>query len=264
MSAHALSPSKEETMRFTDKVVLVTGGSSGIGRATAIAFGREGATVVVAGRRAAALDATVEEVSAAGGKASAVVADVSSGDDVRAAVAATVERHGGLHVAVNNAGLLGRIAPLAELSEDDWSEVVSTNLTGLWLALKHEVTHMRAHGGGAIVNVASNIGAHSRREGFGAYAAAKAGVSVLTRTAALEYVGDNIRVNAVSPGPIDTPMSLGPGETIADRDARLAGVVPLRRAGSPAEVAAAVLYLASDDAGFTVGHDLVLDGGVTA
>ncbi|WP_035857197.1 SDR family NAD(P)-dependent oxidoreductase [Cryptosporangium arvum] len=250
--------------RFTDKVVLVTGASSGIGRTTALAFAREGATVVVAGRRAAALDATVEEIAASGGKASAVVADVSQGDAMRAAVSTAVERHGGLHVAVNNAGMLGRVAPLADLGEDDWSQVLATNLTGLWLALKHEVTHMRAHGGGTIVNVASNLGAHERRAGFGAYAATKAGVSVLTRTAAREYLGDNIRINAVSPGPIDTPMSFGPGESVADRDARLADSVPLGRAGMPEEVAAAVLYLASEEAGFTVGHDLVLDGGVTA
>jgi NAD(P)-dependent dehydrogenase (short-subunit alcohol dehydrogenase family) len=117
---------------------------------------------------------------------------------------------------------------------------------------------------GAIVNIASNIGAHSRREGFGAYAASKAAVSALTRTAAREYIGDRIRINAVSPGPTDTPMSLRPGETEADRAARLKTALPIGRVGALEEVTAAVLWLASSEAGFTVGHDLVVDGGATA
>lgn len=130
--------------------------------------------------------------------------------------------------------------------------------------MKHEIDHMRGHGGGVIVNMASNIGAHSRRPGMAAYAASKAAVSVLTQTAARDHIGDGIRINAVSPGATDTSMSRRPGETDADRDARLTTVVPIGRLGSTREIANAVLWLASDEAWFTVGHDLVVDGGATA
>jgi NAD(P)-dependent dehydrogenase (short-subunit alcohol dehydrogenase family) len=142
--------------------------------------------------------------------------------------------------------------------------VIGTNLTGTWLCMKHEIAHMRAHGGGAIVNMASNIGSHGRIPGMAAYAASKAAVSVLTRTAARDHIADGVRINAVSPGPTDTGMSLRPGETDADRAERLKAAIPLGRVGATAEVAAAVLWLASDEAGFTVGHDLVVDGGATA
>ncbi|MGX4653939.1 glucose 1-dehydrogenase [Micromonospora sp. SCSIO 07396] len=250
--------------RFTDKVVLVTGGGSGIGRATAQAFAREDATVVVAGRDADKLEQTVKLITVDGGAASAVVADITRSDDVAALVHATVERHGGLHIAFNNAGTAGRPGPLADLDEEVWDTVVATNLTGLFLCMKYEIAHMREHGGGVIVNMASNIGAHGRRPGMGAYAAAKAGASVLTRNAAREYIADNIRINAVSPGATDTAMSRRPGETDADRDQRIASLVPLGRVGATEEVAAAVLWLAGSESAFVVGHDLVSDGGATA
>ncbi|MQY08309.1 SDR family NAD(P)-dependent oxidoreductase [Actinomadura macrotermitis] len=250
--------------RFTGKVVLVTGGSAGIGRATALAFAREGATVVIAGRDEARLVAAVKEIEAAGGAADHVVADVSDAADAAGMVATTVRRHGGLHVAFNNAGVLGEVAPVADLAEDAWAAVIATNLTGVFLSMKHEIAHMRAHGGGAIVNVASNIGAHDRRPGLGAYAASKAGVSALTRTAALEAIGDGVRINAISPGATDTTMSLRPGETRAERDARIGAVTPAGRVGGTGEVAAAALWLASAEAGYLVGHDMVIDGGATA
>jgi NAD(P)-dependent dehydrogenase (short-subunit alcohol dehydrogenase family) len=142
--------------------------------------------------------------------------------------------------------------------------VLGTNVTGTWLCLKHEIAHMRAHGGGAIVNMASNIGAHGRLPNLAAYAASKAAVSALTRTAARDHIADGVRINAVSPGATDTDMSRRPGETDADRAARLKDAIPLGRVGATAEVAAAVLWLASDEAAFTVGHDLVVDGGATA
>lgn len=130
--------------------------------------------------------------------------------------------------------------------------------------MKYEIAHMRAHGGGVIVNVSSNLGAHGRVRNLGAYVAAKAAVSALTRNAALDHIGDGVRINAVSPGPVDTPMSTRPGESPADKAARMRHEVPAGRAGSVAEIAAAVLYLASPEAAFTVGTDLVLDGGLTA
>jgi len=251
------------TQRFTGKTVLITGGGSGIGRATALAFAREGAAVAVAGRRREPLDQTVRLIKDAGGRASAVTADVSSPTDAARLVAATADRHGGLHIAFNNAGII-EAGPLADMAQAAWDRQVAVNLTGVFLAMKHEITHMRASGGGVIINTASNLGAHMRLPFLGAYAATKAAVSALTRAAAREYIADGIRINAISPGPIDTPMSLRPGETDADRDKRLAGALPAGRAGTVAEAAAAVLWLASPEAGFTVGHDLVIDGGATA
>jgi NAD(P)-dependent dehydrogenase (short-subunit alcohol dehydrogenase family) len=249
------------TQRFTGKTVLITGGGSGIGRATALAFASEGAAV--AGRRREPLDQTVRLIKDAGGRASAVTADVSSPTDAERLVAATADRHGGLHIAFNNAGII-EAGPLADMDQDAWDRQVAVNLTGVFLAMKHEITHMRASGGGVIINTASNLGAHMRLPFLGAYAATKAAVSALTRAAAREYIADGIRINAISPGPIDTPMSLRPGETDADRGKRLAGALPAGRAGTVAEAAAAVLWLASPEAGFTVGHDLVIDGGATA
>jgi NAD(P)-dependent dehydrogenase (short-subunit alcohol dehydrogenase family) len=247
--------------RFAGKIVLVTGGSSGIGRATAKAFAEEGATVVVAGRDEQRLASAVKEI---GGAASAIVADVTDSADVARMVEMVVARHGGLDVAFNNAGILGEPALTADLREDVFDAVIGTNLTGTWLCMKHEIAHMRAHGGGAIVNMASNIGAHGRRPGLAAYAASKAAVSVLTRTAARDHIREGVRINAVSPGATDTEMSRRPGETDAERDERLGDAIPLGRVGATAEVAAAVLWLASAEAAFTVGHDLVVDGGATA
>jgi len=247
--------------RFAGKVVLVTGGGSGIGRATARAFADEGATVVVAGRDGQRLASAVAEI---GGDASAVTVDVTDSADVARMVETVVARHGGLDVAFNNAGILGTPAAAADLDEDGFGAVLGTNVTGTWLCLKHEVAHMRAHGGGAIVNMASNIGAHGRLPNMAAYAASKAAVSALTRTAARDHIADGVRINAVSPGATDTDMSRRPGETDADRAARLKNAIPLGRVGATAEVAAAVLWLASDEAAFTVGHDLVVDGGATA
>ena len=251
------------TQRFTGKTVLITGGGSGIGRATALAFAREGAVVAVAGRRREPLGQTVRLIKDAGGQASAVTADVSSPADAERLVATVAERHGGLHIAFNNAGII-EAGPLADMDDAAWDRQVAVNLTGVFLAMKHEINCMRARGGGVIINTASNLGAHMRLPFLGAYAATKAAVSALTRAAAREYIADGIRINAISPGPIDTPMSLRPGETEADRDQRLAGALPAGRAGTVAEAAAAVLWLASPEAGFTVGHDLVIDGGATA
>ncbi|MEV4869890.1 glucose 1-dehydrogenase [Streptomyces syringium] len=252
------------TARFTGKTALVTGGGTGIGRAIALAFAREGARVVVAGRRAEPLKETVSLIEAEGGEAAAITADVTRSEDVQALVRQTVERFGGLDVAVNNVGLFVPPAKLADIPEEDWQSTIATNLTGVYLSMKYEIGHMRAHGGGAIVNISSNLGAHLRLESLAAYATSKAAVSVLTRNAALDHIGDGVRINAVSPGPIETPMSSRPGESAQDKAERMGREVPVGRAGTPEEVAAAVLYLAGAEAGYTVGAELVLDGGITA
>jgi NAD(P)-dependent dehydrogenase (short-subunit alcohol dehydrogenase family) len=250
--------------RFTHKVALVTGGGSGIGRAVAVAFGREAAAVVVAGRRAEPLEQTAALIEAEGGVADAVVADVSVAEDVERLMDTVVSRYGRLDIASNNAGVLGAPAPVADLEEATWSEVLGINLTGLWLSMKHEIRWMRAAGGGAIVNTASNVGAHMRVPGLGTYTATKAAVSALTRTAALENIRAGIRINAISPGPADTEMSRLPGESDEERDARMNDALPIGRVASLDEVAAAVLWLASPESSFVVGHDLVIDGGATA
>ncbi|MGW2812334.1 SDR family NAD(P)-dependent oxidoreductase [Streptomyces sp. NPDC001415] len=251
--------------RFAHKTVLVTGAGSGLGRAVALAFAAEGARVAVAGRTAATLDETVALIAEAGGTAAAFTADVSDSPAVHGLVADVVERFGSLDVAVNNAGVFRGGAPVAELSESDWQTLISVNVTGVLYALQAEIAYMRTQeSGGAIVNVASNLGAHSRRPGLAAYAASKAAVSALTRGAALDHIQDGIRINAVSPGPLDTAMSLRPGETEAERATRMKEVQPLGRVSTTAEAAAAVLYLASDGAASVVGADLVIDGGASA
>ena len=250
--------------RFTGQTVLVTGGgSSPIGQTAALAFAREGARVVVAGRTPEPLAHTTELVRAEGGEATAVTADVTKGEDVARLVAETVTRYGGLDIAFNNAGILATPGTLAELDEEALS-TAWVNPTGTWLAMKHQVAHMRAHGGGTIINMASTIGAHMTIPGMGAYAAGKAAVSALTRTAAQEYIDEGVRINSVSPGPVDTWMSRMPGENDADRDERMRDALPIGRVASTEEIAAAVLWLASPESGFAVGLDLVLDGGATA
>lgn len=247
-------------MKFRDQVVLVTGGGSGIGRAAALAFAREGAKVVVAGRTEEPLAETVRLIGAG---ADLVTADVTRDDDVARMVATVVDRHGGLDVAFNNAGVFVG-GTVDGVDPEDWQRLLAVNLSGVWASMKHEVAYMRGHGGGVIVNTSSNIGAHRRIPGLGAYAASKAAVSALTRAAALEHIGDGIRINAISPGPADTPMSSFPGESVAERDERMKAASPIGRVATLDEVAAAVLYLASPESGYAVGTDLVLDGGASA
>ncbi|MEU4571205.1 SDR family oxidoreductase [Nonomuraea sp. NPDC023979] len=250
--------------RFDGKIVLITGGAGAIAGVTARAFAAEGATVVLAGRDAARLTEAAKRVQAEGGRADWVTTDVTSADDAARMVATTVERHGGLDVAFNNAGVLGAVGPLADVDPAAWSSLMDANVTGVFLSMKAEIAHMRAHGGGAIVNMASNIGAHRRLPGLGAYAVSKAAVSALSRAAALDHAADGVRVNAISPGPIDTPMSMRPGETAEDRDARMAAQLPIGRVGRTEEIAAAVLWLAAPESAFVLGHDLVADGGASA
>ncbi|MEU9998396.1 SDR family NAD(P)-dependent oxidoreductase [Streptomyces sp. NPDC048370] len=250
--------------RFTDKRVLVTGAGTGLGRAIALAFAAEGAKVVVAGRGAAPLAETVSLIEAAGGTAVAVTADVSRAEDTRRLVRETVETFGGLDVAVNNAGVFRGGASAADFPLEEWQTLLDINVTGVLHSLQAEIAHMRANGGGAIVNISSNLGPHVRIPGVFGYQVSKAAVSAMTRAAALDHVAEGVRINAVSPGASDSTMSLRPGETEAERAVRMKDESPLGRISAASEVAAAVLYLASEDAGSVVGADLVIDGGVSA
>ncbi|MGW2420304.1 SDR family NAD(P)-dependent oxidoreductase [Streptomyces sp. NPDC001709] len=248
--------------RFTGRTALVTGAGSGIGRAVALALAAEGAQVVVAGRRPEPLAQTVRLIEEQGGTALAVTADVSRADDAGALVRAAVDRFGSLDVAVNNAGVFRGGQPLADLPEDDWHAQLATNVTGVHLALQAQIRRMRTQPtGGAIVNISSTFGLHATSPGAAAYCATKAAVTALSRGAALDHIRDGVRINVVSPGATETSMSLRPGETEADRTDRAKATLPLGRISTTEEVAAAVLYLASDDAASVVGTDLVVDSG---
>jgi NAD(P)-dependent dehydrogenase (short-subunit alcohol dehydrogenase family) len=245
------------------KVALVTGGTSGIGRDTAVLFAKAGAKVVVAGRREREGEETVELVRAAGGDGLFVKTDVSKATEVDALVQKTVERFGRLDVAFNNAGIEGVFAPIIRQSEEDWDRTIAINLKGVWLCLKYEIRQMlKQGGGGAIVNMASIIGLVGSA-GVAAYSASKHGVIGLTKTAALENAKSGIRINAVCPGFTETPM--------ADRTLRAPAVRqyvlschPIGRLGKPAEIAEAVVWMCSDRASFMTGQSLVLDGGFLA
>ncbi|MEV0619780.1 glucose 1-dehydrogenase [Nonomuraea sp. NPDC050404] len=252
------------TGRFTGKVALVTGASGVVGRAAALAYAREGAAVLVAGRDESRLAEVVKLAEEGGGRASAFAVDITRSTEVAAMVEAAVSRYGGLDVALNAAGIFGMMAPLADYDEDTWDDVLAVNLKGVFLSMKHEIAHMRSNGGGAIVNVSSNMGAHFRLPGAAAYAASKAAVSTLTRTAARDHIDDGVRINALSPGPIDTPMSMRAGETREERAERMKTSLPLGRVATPEEIADAALWLSSAESSFVVGADHVIDGGATA
>ncbi len=246
--------------RFTGKVVLITGGTSGIGKATAEAFAAEGAKVVVSGRREPEGQAVVEGIRKSGGEATFVKADVSKEADVKQLVAKTVAKYGKLDVAFNNAGveLLG---PLTEVSEADYRRLFDANVWGVLVAMKHEIPELIKVGGGAIINT-SSIAGHVGMGGAGVYVATKHAVEGLTKTAALEYAKQGIRVTAVAPAAIETDMiDRFAGPEGSDQRAGLAAMHPVGRMGRSEEVAAAVLYLASDAAKFTTGVSLPVDGG---
>jgi NAD(P)-dependent dehydrogenase (short-subunit alcohol dehydrogenase family) len=244
---------------MTNKVVIVTGASSGIGRATAIAFGKAGAKVVVVARREDKGQETVQMIQAAGGEATFVQADVTKADDVEAMVKQTIATYGRLDCAFNNAGS-GSAGKITDLSEADWEYEINSNLKSVWLSMKYQIPAMQQSGGGAIVNISSQ-GALLGVTNYGAYGAAKAGVITLSRAAAAEYSGDRIRINTVSPGAIKTDLWAGAPPEMLDQ---VAAGIPLQRIGAPEDIAEAVVYLCSDGAAFITGHNLVVDGGFTA
>jgi NAD(P)-dependent dehydrogenase (short-subunit alcohol dehydrogenase family) len=250
------------TATFTGKVALVTGGGSGIGRATALAFAHEGAKVVVADIDVETASATVAAITKAGGEARAVRADVANESDVAAMVATAVDGYGRLDCAFNNAGIGGGQHPVHEWDLAGFRRVLDVNLIGVWLCLKHEVPVMVDQGAGAIVNNASVAGLRGA-PALAPYVASKHGVIGLTRTAALDYAGRGVRVNAVCPGFTDTPALKGLHED-PELMQRIVGLIPIQRLGSPEEVAAAVLWLCSDASTLAVGHAMVLDGGMSA
>ena len=249
--------------RFQGRSVLVTGAGSGIGRAAALAFAREGARLTLSDLNEAGLSATAEQVRALGREVGSVCGDVAQAAHCEAIVAQALERFGALHVAFNNAGINLVPKPIADVTEPDWQRIIATNLTGVFLCMKYEIPAMRRGGGGAIINTAS-VGGLIGTAGVTAYCATKHGVVGLTKSAALDYIKEGIRINAVCPGGTLTPMlSEWFQRDPAVERASLAGT-PIGRMADPGEIANAVLYLASAEASFMVGHALVVDGGLTA
>jgi NAD(P)-dependent dehydrogenase (short-subunit alcohol dehydrogenase family) len=249
------------TKDLENKVALITGGTTGIGRDTAVLFAKEGAKVVFTGRREAEGNETLALVRAAGGDGLFLKSDASKASDVQSVVQNTVEKYGRLDVAFNNAGVEGQWMPLADQTEENWDYVHNINLKGLWLCLKYEVQQMLKQGtGGAIVNMSSVAGLMGFA-GSGIYVASKHGVLGLTKVAAIEYAPAKIRVNAVCPAVIETPMA---DRAFADAETskRVLAMHPLGRFGKPVEVAQAVLWLCSDKSSFTTGQYIGIDGGL--
>ena len=248
--------------RLEDKVAVVTGSGRGIGRAIVMAMAHEGAKVVIAARRVPNSEETVAMIKDAGGEATFVRTDVSQAAAVEALVEKTVATYGRLDYAFNNAGDRGAWVTTADYSEADWDRVISINLTGVWLCMKFEIRQMLSQGGGAIVNM-SSIGGLVGGPGA-AYIASKHGVMGLTKTAALEYATSGIRVNAVCPGVILSPRWKDWFQNDPDLEARVNALHPIGRAGTPEEVAEAVVWLCSDAASFVTGHAMSVDGGFVA
>jgi NAD(P)-dependent dehydrogenase (short-subunit alcohol dehydrogenase family) len=248
--------------RLEGKVALVTGASSGIGRATALLFAAEGAKVVAGARRASELDRLVTEIQAAGGEAVALAGDVRSEAYAQDLVALAVRRFGRLDIAFNNAGTLGESGPSTGISESGWNEALAINLTGAFLGAKHQVAQMLKNGGGSVIFTSTFVGHTVGFPGVAAYAASKAGLIGLTQALAAEFGPHGVRVNAVLPGAVDTAMYRDMNDT-AESQAFVRDLHALKRIATPAELARSVLYFASDDSSFVTGTASLIDGGVS-
>lgn len=249
-------------MILQNKVALITGGGSGIGRASALRLAGEGARVMISDVNEAGGEETVHLVEAQGGEAAFVRCDVSKASEVEALVKATVQRFGGLDIALNNAGVGGAMLNADKLEEDVWDFVMNVNLKGVWLCTKYELPEMLRRGGGSIINVASLAGLLGFR-GNAVYAASKHGVIGFTKSVALEYARLGVRVNAICPGFTETPMVTTMIAEVPRMEEMTRNSSPMRRLGRVEEIADAVLYLASDMSSFVNGHSLTLDGGAS-
>ncbi len=245
------------------KSVFVTGGASGIGQATALAFAERGARVLVADVDVDGAQETLRLVELGGGEANFVSCDVGEAASVEAAVDRCVELYGRIDCGFNNAGILGEMTLTADCSEENYDRIMRVNLKGIWLSMKYEIPHMLRQGGGVIVNTASNAGMTGTPE-LGVYSATKGGVVMLTRSAALEYARSNIRINCVCPGLISTPMVAQQAIDYPDAVANFTELEPIGRLGRPEEIAEAVVWLSSDAASFVTGHPMAVDGGILA
>ncbi|WP_042878416.1 SDR family oxidoreductase [Cupriavidus necator] len=248
--------------RLSGKVALITGASSGIGRATALLFAAEGAKLVVGARRQAELESLVAQIRDAGGEAVALAGDVRGEDYASALVALAVERFGRLDIAFNNAGTLGEGGASTEVSADGWNDTLAINLTGAFLGAKHQIGQMLRHGGGSVIFTSTFVGYTVAFPGVAAYAASKSGLIGLTQALAAEFGPQGIRVNAILPGAVDTDMYRSMNDT-SESQAFITTLHALKRVATPEELARSVLYLASDDSSFVTGTASLVDGGVS-
>jgi len=248
-------------MRLEGKVAIITGGGSGIGRATARLFAQEGAKVVVADYQAESGREAVQAIKDAGGDALFVEVDVSNPAQVQHLVQTALDAYGGVDILFNNAGVL-LFGTILETQEEAWNRLMSINLTGVYLCSRAVIPHMIKRGGGSIINTSSSTGAHDVAPNIAAYVTSKGGVTLLTRAMAVDHAKDKVRVNAIAPGPTDTPM-LRDNMSQEELDA-FASTFPMKRLGRPEELAYAALFLASDEASFVTGSILAVDGGQTA